>query len=199
MVEIFGVEIDIFSFLPAIFAFFLSLYNWLQMNKPANIHPGDIVNYGFISSSSENCMLFCFPLVFENEGAKKGVITNIKIGFKTNKELKYIDVDLRVRLNELKGAMIPSMDYNKFTDDVYVILLPTYPIVAEGGESITTTIVSSVDIDEGLVPIDEASELIIEVFFGKGKSNRKNIPFYLTKDNAESDDVLLWLKPNLKN
>lgn len=195
MTEIFGVEIDFVSLTPAVFAALLSIYNWLQANKPANIHPGNIVNYGFISSSHENCMLFCFPLVFENTGAKKGVITDIKMGFKTNNEIKYIDVDLRVRLNELKGAMIPSMDYDKFTDEAYVILLPTYPIVVEGGESITTTIISTVEIDKGLVPIDKDAECVIVVFFGKGKSNKKSIPFYLTKDNAESDDVLLWLKP----
>lgn len=196
MVDFLGVDIlIILSYVPAVFALLLSVFNWYQMNKPANIHTGELVNYGFISSSYENCMLFCLPLVFENEGAKKGAITEIKLGFQTNGQIKYIDVDLKVRLNEFTGAMIPSMNFEKFTEEGYAILLPTYPIIIDAGESISTTIVTTVGIEEGIVPIGIETEFIIEVYFGKNKSNRKSIPFYLSQKNAESDNVLLWLKP----
>ena len=110
MAEIFGLEVDLLSLIPAVFGALLSIYNWLQMIKPANINSGRLVNYGFISSSYENAMLLCLPLTFENEGAKKGLITEIKIGFKQGDEIKYIDVNAKVRLNELTGATAQNMN-----------------------------------------------------------------------------------------
>ena len=194
MVEIFGYDIDLLSLIPAIFGALLSIYNWLQMNKPAKIYPGRLVNYGFISSSYENAMFLCLPLTFENEGAKKGLITEIKIGFKHGEEIKYIDVDAKVRLNELTGASAPSMNYEKFTDEGYVILLPTYPMGLEGGESIGITIVSTVSVEDKIIPVGVDSEIVIEVFFGTDKSNSRSFPFYLSKESADSDNVLIWLK-----
>ena len=194
MAEIFGIEVDLLSFIPAVFGVLLSIYNWLQTIKPANINSGRLVNYGFISSSYENAMLLCLPLTFENEGAKKGLITEIKIGFKHSDEIKYIDVDAKVRLNELTGATAPNMNYEKFTDEGYVILLPTYPMGIEGGESIGITIVSTVSIEDKIIPVGIDSEIVIEVYFGKNKSNTQCFPFYLSKESADSDNVLIWLK-----
>ena len=194
MAEIFGIEVDLLSLIPAVFGALLSIYNWLQMIKPANINSGRLVNYGFISSSYENAMLLCLPLTFENEGAKKGLITEIKIGFKHGDEIKYIDVDAKVRLNELTGATAPNMNYEKFTDDGYVILLPTYPMEIEGGESIGITIVSTISAEDKIIPVGVDSEMVIEVYFGKDKSNTQNFPFYLSQESADSDNVLIWLK-----
>ena len=188
-------ELDIMSYATSAFAVLLSLYNWYKMNRPATIQPSRMVNYGFIASSYENSFLFCFPLIFENTGSKKGVITEIKLAYKVGETKKYIDADARVRLHELKGATAPRMDFEKFTDEGYAILLPTYPIVVEGGQTIDTTIISTVGIDEDIVPIAEEAKLIIEVYFGKNKKQTKEIPFYLSKESADSDDVLLWLKP----
>ncbi|MHA1563547.1 MAG: hypothetical protein ACTSPA_15705 [Promethearchaeota archaeon] len=150
------------SFIPAVFGVLLSIYNWLQTIKPANINSGRLVNYGFISSSYENAMLLCLPLTFENEGAKKGLITEIKIGFKHGDEIKYIDVDAKVRLNELTGA--------------------------------TATIVSTVSVEDKIIPVGVDSEIVIEVYFGKNKSNTQSFPFYLSQESADSDNVLIWLK-----
>ena len=86
MVDILGYDLDVVSFIPALFGVLLSIYNWLQMRKPADIYPGRLVNYGFISSSYEKAYFFCFPLAFENAGANKGLITDIKIGFKHGAE-----------------------------------------------------------------------------------------------------------------
>jgi hypothetical protein len=195
MVTIFGdIEIDLLSLIPAVFGALLSIYNWLQMRKPADIHPGRLVNYGFISSSYEKAYFFCFPLAFENAGANKGLITDIKIGFKHGAEIKYIDVDAKVRLNELSGASAPRMDYEKFTDDGYVILLPTYPIGIEAGESQEVTIVSTVSVEDGIIPVGIETEIVIEVYFGWDKSNTQSFPFYLSKESADSDNTLIWLK-----
>lgn len=44
MVNIFGYELDIVSFIPALLGVLLSLYNWYLARKPANIHPSDFMN-----------------------------------------------------------------------------------------------------------------------------------------------------------
>ncbi|MHA1520280.1 MAG: hypothetical protein ACTSVZ_06820 [Promethearchaeota archaeon] len=194
MVLIFDYDVDFLSLIPAIFGALLSIYNWLQQNKAADINPGRLVNYGFISSSYEKALFFCLPLAFENDGAKKGLITEIKIGFKHGDEIKYIDVDAKVRLNELTGASAPRMNYEKFTDEGYVILLPTYPIGIEGGDSQEVTIVSTVSLEDGIIPVGVDTELVIEVYFGNNKSNTAKFPFYLSQESVDSDDILIWLK-----
>ncbi len=193
MVYILGYDLDVVSFVPAFFGVLLSIYNWLQMRKPAQIYPGRLVNYGFISSSYEKAYLFCLPLTFENAGAHSGIITEIKIGFKNGSTIKYIDTDARIRLQELTGAS-PNMDYEKFTDGGYSILLPTYPIGVEAGESEEVTIVSTVSVEDGIIPVGVDSEIVIEVYFGWDKVNTQSFPFYLSKESADSDDVLIWLK-----
>ncbi|MHA2370950.1 MAG: hypothetical protein ACXADX_19215, partial [Candidatus Hodarchaeales archaeon] len=60
MVEILGIEIGIIAMIPAVFGAAMSAYNWYKMNRPADIHSSEIVNFGFISSSYEEAMLFCF-------------------------------------------------------------------------------------------------------------------------------------------
>ena len=101
-------------------------------------------------------------------------------------------------LHDLRNLEDSETIYEKFTDEAYVILVPTYPIVLEAGESINTTIVTSVGVDEKSVPIGTDAELIIEVHYGAKKFNTKKIPFYLSQENADSDNVLLWLKPEDK-
>jgi hypothetical protein len=195
MVKIFTFEVDLLSFIPAAFGVLLSIYNWLQMRKPAKIYIGRLVNYGFISSSYENAMLLCLPLAFENVGANKGLITEIKIGFKEQGgEIKYIDVDAKVRLNELTGASSPRMNYEKFTNDGYVILLPTFPMRIEAWESQDITIVSTVSVEDKIIPVGVDGEIVIEVYFGRNKSTTQSFPFYLSQESMDSDDVLIWLK-----
>jgi len=194
MVIIFGFFIDLVSLIPAIFGAALAIYNWFQFRKAADIYPGRLVNYGFISSSYEKAMFFCLPMTFENCGSKNTLITEIKIGFKHGKEIKYIDVDAKVRLNELTGASAPHMNYEKFTDGGYGILLPTYPIGIEGGVSQEVTIVSTVSVEDGIIPVGVDSEIVIEVYFGFNKSNSVSFPFFISQESVDSDDILIWLK-----
>ena len=194
MADILGYDLDLVNFIPGFLAVLLTIYNWLQMNKPADIYPERLVNYGFISSSYERAFFFCLPLTFGNAGGRRGLITEIKIGFKHGSEIKYIDVDAKVRLNELTGASAPNMDYEKFTDNGYVILLPTFPVVLEGGESQGITIVSTVSVEDGIIPVGVDSEIVIEVYFGNNKSNTERFPFYLSQESADSDNTLIWLK-----
>ncbi len=195
MVEFFGVEVGLIAMVPAVFGFLLSLYNWYMMNRPANIVASDIVNYGFISSGFEEAMLFCFPLIFSNEGAKKGLISEIKIGFKKEGEIKYIDLDGKVRLKELDSATAPLLDWKKYQEEGYVILQPTYPIAVEAGESVDVTVMATVDLEEKAIPINEEVECVIEVEFGNKKRNKTSFPFFLSEETADIDDRLVWLKP----
>ena len=120
MVEIFGIEIGLLAMVPAVFGAAMSAYNWYMMNRPADIYSSEILNFGFISSSYEEAMLFCFPLIFSNDGAKKGLITDIKIGFKKDGEITYIDLDGKARLKELDSATAPLLDWKKYQEEGYV-------------------------------------------------------------------------------
>ncbi|UYP46268.1 hypothetical protein NEF87_002553 [Candidatus Lokiarchaeum ossiferum] len=194
MVTIFNIEIDLLSLLPGLFAAILSIYNWFQMRKPANIKIGRIVNYGFISSSYENALFFCFPMVFENISPNNGIITEIKIGFQYGGETKYIDTDARVRLNEFSGASMPQMNYEKFTDDGYRILLPTYPIPVEGFSSEKVTIISTVSLEDKILLAGQEGKMIVEVYFGANKVNKTTYDYFLSQESLESDNILIWLK-----
>ncbi|MHA1776724.1 MAG: hypothetical protein ACTSWC_08095 [Promethearchaeota archaeon] len=193
MVEIFGIEIDLISLVPALFGAILSLYNWFQARKPAKIEVGELVNYGFISSSYEKALFFCFPFIFENSGAKNGAITYIKIGFEYDGVIKYIDVDAKVKLNELSGTQAPQMDYEKFTNEGYRIILPTYPIKIEAGESEDVSLISTVSLDDQIIVPDKKGKMVVEVYYGAKKMNKREFPFMLSNESVDSDDVLLWL------
>ncbi|MFW9916196.1 MAG: hypothetical protein ACFFGZ_11370 [Candidatus Thorarchaeota archaeon] len=196
MVEIFGIEIGLLAMVPAVFGAAMSAYNWYMMNRPADIHSSEILNFGFISSSYEEAMLFCFPLIFSNDGAKKGLITDIKIGFKKDGEITYIDLDGKARLKELDSATAPLLDWKKYQEEGYVILQPTYPIPVEAGASTDVTLMATVDFDEKAIPIGEEVECVIEVEFGHRKRNTTSFPFLLSEETAEIDDRLVWLKPS---
>ncbi len=194
MVLIFNYDVDLLSMIPAIFAAALSIYNWLQMRKAANIKVGRIVNYGFISSSYEKALFYCFPLVLENEGAKSGVITEIKLGFQYNGETKYIDTDAKVVLNEMTGVAVPQMDYDRFTQEGYRILLPTYPINIEGNSTKNVTIISTVSLENDILQAGQEGKMVIEVYFGSNKVNKAEFDYYLSQESFDSDNTLLWLK-----
>jgi hypothetical protein len=195
MVEILGIEIGIIAMIPAVFGAAMSAYNWYKMNRPADIHSSEIVNFGFISSSYEEAMLFCFPLIMTNDGATKGLITGIKIGFKKDDEIDYIDLDGKARLKELDSATAPLLDWKKFQENGYVILQPTYPIPVEAGASTDVTLMATVDFEEKVIPIGEEVECVIEVEFGNRKRNTTSFPFFLSEETVDIDDRLVWLTP----
>ena len=86
------------------------------------------------------------------------------------------------------------MNYERFTEEGYVILLPTYPIVIDGWESKDVTIISTVSREDKIIPVGVESEIVIEVFYGYNKVKSQSFPFYLSKQSADSDNTLLWLK-----
>lgn len=95
-----------------------------------------------ISSSYYERILLCLPLIFHNEGKKKGMIKRIKVGFKHDDEIKYIDIDGKARLNELSSSESDSIGWDAFQKDGYQLIKPTYPIIVEPDQSTNVVLIS---------------------------------------------------------
>ena len=196
MQQLYGFQFDLISLLPALFAVVLSIYNYYKLPRPANIFPTELVNYGIISSSYENSFKVILPLVFHNEGSKKGIIKKVKVGFKQNSTITYFDNLTKVRLNELDDNIAQLTDWNKFIEHGYRVVQPSYPIPISEYASVDETFVGICSYDEKLIPLDQECEYIIEVYFGKNKVNMLNFPFFLSKEDIP-DDRLIWLEPKI--
>lgn len=195
MVNFSGYELDLISLAPAVFALVLSLYNWFKMNKPANIYPNEIINYGYIASEFNGGVQLCIPLILHNEGANRGMITGIKIGFQNGNEIKYLDILGKARLNEVNINQAHSFDWDQFEKDGYRMIQPTYPIVVEGFESTDVTLIAQVTFEDNIIPIETETNCVIEVKFGKNKHNQISFPFFLSKEFSEIDNRLMWYEP----
>lgn len=195
MVDFLGYELDLISLAPAVFALVLSIYNWLKMNKPADIHPNEIINYGYIASEFNGGVQLCIPLILHNEGANRGMVTGIKIGFQNGNEIKYLDILGKARLNEVNINQAHSFDWDKFEKDGYRMIQPTYPIVVEGFESSDVTLIAQATFEENVLPIDTETNCVIELKFGKNKINQIKFPFFLSKEFSEIDNRLMWYEP----
>ena len=193
MVEIFGLELDWLSLIPAFFAVILSIYNWFMANKPADIVPNRLISYALVYSGAQEGYLMCFPLIFHNSGSSNGMITDIKIGFRFGDEIKYIDVDSKVKLTEMTGSDSESIAAEQFAESGYTISQPFFPIEVMAGGSNHATIVTLVPESENQIPFGMDSECVIEVEFGDGKKNSISAPFKISKDYQEYE-YLTWLK-----
>lgn len=196
MVTIFDTELDLLSFIPALFGAILSLYNWWQMRRPALIVPSPIVSYGLIASEYQEGMLFCFPIVLNNEGAQKAIVTKIRIGFKhANDEVRYLDLDGKARLEELDAERARLMDWEKFQKEGYMIRQPTYPIVVNAYSSENVYLIARSFFADKEVPLNVSTFCRIEVTYNNKKVNYSSFPFKLDQANLDQDDQLQWLEP----
>lgn len=195
MVNIYGYELDLVSFIPAAFGVLLSIYNWLKARQPANIHANEFFEYGLLTSSYYERMMLILPLIFDNSGKKKGMIKQVKIGFKCNNVINYIDIDGKVKLTELSSADSDSIGWDNFHKEGYQLIKPTYPIIVEPDQSTDVVLISEIALEDDLLPLDQDLKCIIEVYFRKKKMNKIEIPFYLSSENVGEDEDLLWLKP----
>jgi hypothetical protein len=188
-------DIDLISLIPALFAVILSLYNFYKMSKSADIVPNEIISYGLISSSYQGEFKLVIPLLFHNNGAKKGLIKDIKIGFITNNDIKYLDITGKAKLTELEDEASQLSDWDKFTKDGYRIIQPSFPISILGDESTDTVLIATSVYDDEIIPLDRESKCTIEVYFGKNKMNKVEFPFYLSEDSIP-DNRIKWFKPS---
>lgn len=187
-------DIDLFSLAPGLLALLLSLYNYWVMRKPAHIIPDEIITYALISSEYEESYKFCFPMVFHNTGAKKGVIKGIKVGFKKEGQVRYVDVVGRARLLDVEEDEAERGDWQSFTRNGYRIILPTFPLPIEGGSSVDLILVATASFEDGILPLDQECEYVVEVRFGNNKINQASYPFFLAK-SIIPDDRIIWIEP----
>jgi hypothetical protein len=187
-------DIDLISLIPALFAVILSLYNFYKMSKSANIVPNEIISYGLISSSYQGAFKLVLPLLFHNNGAKKGLIKDIKVGFTVNNKTEYLDITGKAKLSELEDEVSQRSDWDKFTKEAYRIIQPSFPISILGDESADTVLIATTVYDDEIIPLDRESKCIIEVYFGKNKMNKVEFPFYLSEDSIP-DNCIEWFKP----
>ncbi|MCY3412475.1 MAG: hypothetical protein INQ03_12630 [Candidatus Heimdallarchaeota archaeon] len=187
------VDIDLFSFVPAVFGSVLSLYNWLQTRKPANIHANPIVQYGLVSSSYAEEDLLTIPLVYTNEGAFKGTIVDIKIGLKSKGQTKYFEVLGKVTLNSMSSDDLQSMDMEAYSNNGYKLQMPTYPIDVYPEESTTVILLAVAAHEDKVLPLDVKSEWKIETYFDN-KVSKDVYPFSLNTETYESAEYLKWLR-----
>lgn len=190
-------DIDVISLIPALFAVILSLYNYYKMSKSADIVPNEIISFGLISSSYQGGFKLCIPLIFHNDGVRKGLIKDIKIGFITNNIIKYLDITGKAKLSELDDDTAQRSDWNKFTKEGYRIIQPTFPIPILGDESIDTVLIATAMYEDEVLPLDKDSTCVIEVYFGKNKMKKIDFPFYLSEDSIP-DNVIKWFNPITK-
>lgn len=188
-------NIDYFSLIPATFATLLSLYNWFMMNKPANIKPLELISYGIISSEFHEGRQLCLPLIFHNDGANKGLITRVKVGFKDHagSTPRYLEVLGRIKMQEVDVNTLYQFDWDSFEQDGYRMQLPTYPIVVEAFSSQDAIFIAQTGDQD--IPVGKEVEAFIEVTYDNGKQNTVSFPFMLSEENAAIDNQLTWLEP----
>jgi hypothetical protein len=190
-----GYDVDVLSTIPAIFATLLSLYNWYLLRKPAKIIPNEIISYGFIASEFHGGYQFCVPLIFHNSGYNFGLITDVKIGFKTENGFKYLENLGKANLLEVDVNTVFSFDWDSFEKEGYRMILPTYPIEVEGQSSCEVTFILQASQDEKVLPIDTETTCIIEIKYGNNRTSTTEFPFYLSSEFAEVDNSLRWYEP----
>ena len=166
LVEILGLDVDLLSLIPALFGAILSIYNWFKANKPADIVPTRLISYALVYSGAQEGYLMCFPLIFHNRGSADGLITDIQLGFRFGEEIKYIDVDSKVKLTDMTGSASEYIDAEEFAENGYTISQPFYPIEVKAGGSTHATIVTLVPESAKQIPFGIDSECIITIEFG---------------------------------
>ena len=185
---VFDYNIDPTSFLPAVFATLLSIYNWYQIRKPANIYPYHLIEYGYIHSEFHNGYQLCLPLLFHNDGANRGLITSIDISFP--REGIQLEVLGKAQISPMNINQVYSFDWDRFENEGYTMLLPTYPIPIDGHTSKEVVMIAY---SENL-PIDILTECQITVEFDNGKENTCKFDYFISNIAAEVDNALRWYK-----
>lgn len=192
ILQVIIMAIDLISMVPGVFATGLSLYNWLQTRKPANITPDQIIDYAIVSSSYDNADILTIPLVFYNSGAYNGIITDIKIGFKAGGKTKFLEIMGRANLSELTTDQMMNMAAEAYTKEGYTIVVPNYPINVLPGDTTSVVLIGVADHDENIIPTDVDAKWVVETHFGKNRVNKEEFDFRLSKENYEFAEYLRW-------
>lgn len=181
--------------LPGVAAVLLSLYNWYQMRRDANLEIEPFVTYGVNYPIAKQKMnqwppkkFLYFPIVIGNTGYKAGMINDIILTAKYKSEEKSLTITRRVELHKQEGSN--PLVYTKMD---FLEVVPSFPAYVPPQES-TMILLECEDEDHDVLPLNEDLKFKVMINFGKGKTSSSEIPFKIsTIDLDKSLTSIAWI------
>ncbi len=181
--------------LPGVAAVLLSLYNWFQMRRDANLEIEPFVTYGahypvaIQRQSSRPLAKFLYiPVVIGNTGYKAGMINDIILTAKYKSDEKYLKINRRVELHKQEGSN--PLIYKK---EDFLEVVPSFPAYVPPQES-TMILLECEDEDHEALPLNEDLQFKILINFGQGKTSSLEIPFKISSvDLDKSLTSIAWI------
>ncbi|MHA1982716.1 MAG: hypothetical protein ACW967_00070 [Candidatus Hodarchaeales archaeon] len=173
----------------ALGAVLLSLYNWYTYQKGAEIKPLPFVYYGIWSI--DNGHMLYIPLLLTNDGIKPGMVTTVKLFFKSETEKREIRFGRRVELKESGQKDAYEATQQDFSEQV-----PPLPIFVGPKES-QMYLLEYYDSQEGGGIITKNKQLTceIEIESGMGKKSSVEFPFFLTEEDEKKTQLsVAWIE-----
>lgn len=183
---------------PGIGAAVLSVYNFLQNQKGANLHPVEFLNFGIISPAKhhhtseilDNKTVFYFPVLINNTGIKPGSVKNVQIIFTDLHESNQFKIDKRVEFNSKIGVI----QGQNVSEDQFIDVFPQMPITVPPKDGITL-IFRGIDWDNEVVPIDTELKCSIVIKYGLKKKKIIEFNFKLySEDYENARNKLNWIE-----
>jgi hypothetical protein len=173
------------GYIPGIGAAIISIMNWLELRKGADITPLPFVNYGLwaIKSGEKTNKVLILPLSFNNDGVKNGLIVNIEIAFIHGNDVKPIQIRRKIRLNEVGEQETRNMDLTMLRNRLLASINPSFPIPVYAHEG-NMAIFEGFD-GENAIPIGKETICRITVDQQNGKSNSIEFPFTLSAEQFD--------------
>lgn len=181
--------------LPGVAAVLLSLYNWFQMRRDANLECESFVTYGAhypvaaqrVNSRPPAKFLY-IPVVIGNTGYKAGMINDIILTAKYKSDEKYLKINRRVELHKQEGSN-PLV----YTKQDFLEVVPAFPAYVPPQES-TMILLECEDEDHEVLPLNKDLKFKITINFGQGKTSSMEMPFKVSSiDLDKSLTSIAWI------
>jgi hypothetical protein len=188
-VQDFSVITQVGTAIAALGAVLLSLYNWYSYQKGANIKPLPFVYYG-IWGIPNGYMLY-IPLLLTNNGVKPGMVTTVKLFFKSEAEKREIRFERRVELKESDQKDAYETTQEDFSEQV-----PPLPVFVGPKES-QMYLLEYYDSEEGggIITTNKKFTCEIEIESGMEKKSSIEFSFFLTeKDEKKAQLAVAWIE-----
>ena len=182
----------LYSFIPALGAILISLYNWYALNQGGKIKPLKIVNNGLwsVKSDQKKFKNLFIPVIFDNVAIKPTLVNDIKISFINDGGIKEIEVKRRIEL--IMPSSMSGLGINQFRANYTKELVPFYPIPVPGQQGIMVMVDC---FDSGQLELDTNYDCSIEVFFGNNKASSIQFPFRIESEDFEKSLYgIKWLR-----
>ena len=181
------------GYLPGVGAIFISIRNWLELRKGADIIPLPVVNYGLwsIKSGEKTNKVLVLPLLFSNDGVRNGLVVAIDVAFQHGNEFKSIEVRRKVHLSDVSEQELRNLDLTGFRNRFLRSDNPSFPILVYAHEG-NSAIFEAFD-GINAIPIDQETICRITITQQNGKTNSTDFPFIITHDQFDKAvNNLIW-------